>query len=135
MNLQELQTLKNYGLKTKTFLIDNEMYGITAAFQEKKFGGRREACGPKGYTSPDLMKICNAYGIRTDSIDGNDNYAMRMRIRDVLNYDEPTVCRVHCPEWHTYEPAAYGGVPVEDMQPKLSRGEFESNMIIPLWKG
>ncbi|MBT4376320.1 thiamine pyrophosphate-binding protein [archaeon] len=134
MNLQELQTLKNYNLNFKTFLINNQIYGITKAFQEKKFEGRSEACGPKGYTSPDLIKICDAYGVKTDSIDGNDIDNMREKIKKVLDFDGPMVCEVNCPDWHLYEPTVFGAVPIEDMHPKLPREEFEANMIIEPWK-
>ena len=49
MNPQELQTFVNYGVKVKTFILNNHIYGITKAYQETNFQGRAEACGPKGY--------------------------------------------------------------------------------------
>jgi acetolactate synthase-1/2/3 large subunit len=134
MNIQELQTIKNYNLNFKTFIINNGIYGITKAFQEKKFEGRAEACGPKGYIPPNFMKICEAYNIKTESIDGNDISNMRNKIRGVLNSKEAVVCNVNCPEWHTYEPTVYGSVPIEEMHPKLPQDEFERNMIITPWK-
>ena len=46
MNLQELQTFVNYGIKVKTFIINNHIYGITKAYQETNFQGRAEALRP-----------------------------------------------------------------------------------------
>ncbi len=134
MNIQELQTLKNYDLNFKTFIINNGIYGITKAFQEKKFEGRAEACGPKGYVPPNFMAICDAYGIKTESIKGNDIDSMREKIGDVLNSKGPVVCDVSCPDWHTYEPTVFGSVPIEEMHPQLPEEEFRENMIIKPWK-
>jgi len=134
MNIQELQTVKNYDLNFKTFIINNGIYGITKAFQEKKFEGRSEACGPKGYNPPNLMKVCKAYDFTTVSINGNDMENMSNKVREVLDFEGPIVCEVNCPDWHLYEPTVYGAVPIEDMHPQLPREEFESNMIIKPWK-
>ena len=71
MNIQELQTFKNYGVKVKTFIVNNHVYGITKQFQEANFGGRFEACGPKGYHPPDFVRIVDAYGIKTLTIKNN----------------------------------------------------------------
>ena len=34
MNIQELQTIKNYNIKTKTIVLNNHIYGITKAYQK-----------------------------------------------------------------------------------------------------
>ena len=118
MNIQELQTIKNYGVKLKTFIINNHIYGITKAYQETNFQGRAEACGPKGYNPPDFVNIIEAYGIKTFTIDSHKN--MEDIISEVLNYDGPVVCDVNCHEFHTYEPRIFGWkTPIEDMYPYL----------------
>ena len=63
MNIQELQTFKNYKINAKTFIINNHVYGITKAFQMTNFEGRMEACGPVGYNPPDFMKICEGFDV------------------------------------------------------------------------
>jgi acetolactate synthase-1/2/3 large subunit len=129
MNLQELQTFVNYGIKVKTFIINNHIYGITKAYQETNFQGRAEACGPVGYNPPDFKKIVEAYGIKVVYIDSHDD--MREKILEVLDYDGPVVCDVNCHEYHTYEPRIFGWkTPIEDMYPYLDRKEFKNNMII-----
>jgi acetolactate synthase-1/2/3 large subunit len=129
MNIQELQTFKNYEINVKTFIINNHVYGITKAFQMTNFAGRMEACGPVGYNPPDFIKICNAYGIKTVQIENNAE--IQEKIREVLAYDGPVVCDVNCHEWHEYSPRIFGWkTPVEDMYPYLPREEFRENMLI-----
>ena len=129
MNLQELQTFKNYNVKVKTFIINNHIYGITKAYQETNFQGRAEACGPKGYNPPNFIDIAKAYKIKTVEISSHKN--MKEKIREVLDYDGPVICDVNCHEYHTYEPRIFGWkTPIEDMYPYLDRDEFKENMII-----
>ena len=135
MNIQELQTFKNYDIRAKTFIVNNHIYGITKAFQETNFEGRMEACGPVGYNPPDFIKICAAYGIKTVTISNNSE--AREKIKEVLSYnDGPIVCDVNCHEWHEYSPRIFGWkTPIEDMYPYLPREEFKANMFIPPWEG
>ncbi|HRI39539.1 MAG TPA: thiamine pyrophosphate-binding protein [Nitrospira sp.] len=129
MNLQELQTFLNYGVKVKTFILNNHIYGITKAYQETNFQGRAEACGPKGYRPPNFIKLAQAYGVKTVTI-GN-HAEMNAKIDEVLQYDEPVVCDVDMDEYHTYEPRIFGWkTPIEDMYPYLSREEFRDNMVV-----
>lgn len=133
MNIQELQTYKNYDIKAKTFIVNNHVYGITKQFQETNFQGRMEACGPVGYNPPDFVKIIEAYGIKVFTI--KNNAEIRETIKQVLAYDGPCVCDVDCHEWHTYRPAVHDGRPIEDLHPFLPREEFKANMIIPPVEG
>ena len=136
MNPQELQTFKHYGVKVKTFIVNNHIYGITKAFQETNFEGRCEACGPKGYSVPDFVKVVQAYGLKTETISTNDE--IRQKVRAVLDSKEGVVCDVNCHEHHTYEPRIFGwATPIEDMYPYLPRDEFKKNMLIeplPGWE-
>lgn len=130
MNIQELQTLKNYGINVKTFIINNHIYGITKAFQKVNFGGRSEACGPKGYVPPDFIGIAQAHGISTTTIE-NEGCDWHSQIQTVLDAEGPYICNVECPEWHSYLPKISGwDQAIEDMEPYLSNEEFLENMII-----
>jgi acetolactate synthase-1/2/3 large subunit len=136
MNNQELQMLKNYKIPVKTFIINNAIYGITKSFQKTNYEGREEACGPKGYSPPDFVKVVDGYGIKTIRI--NNDEEINEKIKEVLKYNGPVVCDVNCKEFHSYEPKIIGWeTPIEDMYPYLSRKEFKKNMYIkPLdnWK-
>jgi len=129
MNIQELQTLLTYGIKVKTFIMNNHVYGIIKAFQDTNVEGRHEASGPKGYVPPDFVKISDAYGVSTRRI--KKNIDAKKMIREVLAYDGPIICDVDCGDWYTYEPRVFGwDTPIEDMYPYLPRDEFRKNMII-----
>jgi acetolactate synthase-1/2/3 large subunit len=129
MNIQELQTFVNYGVKVKTFILNNHIYGITKAYQETNFQGRAEACGPKGYNPPNFIKIAEAYGVKTIEI--KNHKEMVGKIDEVLNYDGAVICDVDMHEYHNYEPRIFGWkTPIEDMYPYLSREEFRGNMYI-----
>jgi acetolactate synthase-1/2/3 large subunit len=62
MNIQELQTVKNYQLPIKIVIQNNFGYGIIKQFQDAYFNGRYYATG-EGYSQPDFKKIADAYGI------------------------------------------------------------------------
>ena len=129
MNIQELQTLINYKVPVKTFILNNHIYGITKAFQKTNFQGREEACGPKGYNPPDFIKIANAYKIKTFEINNNDE--IENLLDEILNYKGPVVCDINCHEFHAYEPKLIGWkTPIEDMYPYLKRSELRNNLNI-----
>ncbi|MDP3957981.1 MAG: thiamine pyrophosphate-binding protein [bacterium] len=136
MNIQELQTFLTYGIKVKTFIINNHNYGIIKAFQDTNVEGRHEASGPKGYVAPDFVKITDAYGIATCTLSKNED--IRAMIRKVLAHNGPLVCDVDIGSWYSYEPRVFGwATPIEDMYPYLPREEFKKNMYIepaPGWE-
>jgi acetolactate synthase-1/2/3 large subunit len=131
MNIQELQSLINYGIDIKVIILNNHIYGITKAFQKVNFEGRMEACGPVGYNPPDFIKVSESYGIETLSIEGSDYESIREKIKQLLNHKGSIIIDVNCHEYHKYDPRVIGWeTPIEDMYPYLSREEFNSNMYI-----
>jgi acetolactate synthase-1/2/3 large subunit len=62
MNIQELQTIKNYDLSIKIIILNNDGYGIIKQFQDAYFDSRYEATG-RGYSVPDFGLIVKGYGI------------------------------------------------------------------------
>jgi acetolactate synthase-1/2/3 large subunit len=136
MNIQEFQTIKNYNVNVKIFIINNHSYGITKAYQKVNFEGRNEACEEPHYTVPDFKKIAEAYGINSYSIRTD---AELKRIKTLIDIPHPAIIDVDCGKWHEYYPKIVGWkTPIEDMAPYLRREEFINNMIIPPmegWKG
>ena len=131
MNIQELQTLVNYKIPVKTFILNNHIYGITKAFQKTNFQGREEACGPKGYNPPDFIDVANAYKVKTFRI--NKNSEIEEILHKILKHNGPVVCDVNCHEFHTYEPKLIGWqTPIEDMYPYLDRNELKRNLNIKM---
>ena len=132
MNIQELQTIVNYNIPVKIIIMNNNIYGITKAFQETNFEGRSEACGPVGYSPPNFVDIVKAYKIPTMVVDdGSDYDKVRNQIKDFLNHEGPIVMDLNCHEYHHYEPKIIGWeTPIEDMYPYLDEEEFKENMYI-----
>ncbi len=131
MNIQELQTLINYKVPVKTFILNNHIYGITKAFQKTNFQGREEACGPKGYNPPNFVDIAKAYKVKTFQI--NNNEEIEKYLNEILEHDGPVVCDINCHEFHTYEPKLIGWkTPIEDMYPYLDRSELKKNLNIKM---
>lgn len=136
MNIQELQTIRNYEIPLKIFILNNHIYGITKAFQKVNFEGRAEACEAPHYTVPNFLDVAEAYHIESafmekDSlIDATMNY--------VFKHEGPIICDVNCFDWHEYYPKISGWkCPIEDTEPYLPRDEFRKNMIIapmPGWE-
>lgn len=134
MNMQELQTIKNYKLKIKTIILNNNIYGITKAYQETNFGGKSEACGPRGYSPPNFIEISKAYNFKTIEIKNNSE--INEKIDEILKSDDSLIINVNCHEFHTYEPRVIGwGTPIEQMYPYLDKKEFKNNMFIEPLKG
>jgi len=132
MNIQELQTIVNYQIPVKIIIMNNNIYGITKAFQETNFEGRSEACGPIGYNPPNFVDVVNAYKIPTMVVDdGTDYELVRKQIRAFLSVQGPVVMDFNCYEYHTYDPKIVGWeTPIEDMYPYLPDDEFNENMYI-----
>jgi acetolactate synthase-1/2/3 large subunit len=131
MNIQELQSLVNYGVNIKVIILNNHIYGITKAFQKVNFEGRMEACGPVGYNPPDFVKVSESYGVETLKIEGSDYESVREKIKQFLSHKGSIIVDVNCHEYHKYDPRVIGWeTPIEDMYPYLSREEFNSNMYI-----
>ena len=136
MQVGELQTLKNYGIKVKVFILNNHIYGITRKFQKINFVGTKEhACSAPDYQPPDFVKVAEAYGIKAlyikQPIEWDD---IKNHIRYILSLNESVICSVECPDFCSYYPAVSGWNPIEDMEPLLSLEELQSNMYIPLLK-
>jgi acetolactate synthase I/II/III large subunit len=129
MNIQELQTIKNYNIMIKTIILNNHILGITKAYQETNFQGKDEAVGPRNYSPPNFINISKAYGVKTMEIKNNSEF--NQKIDEFLKCDEPIVVDVDCHDHHEYEPRIFGWkTPIEDMYPYIKREEFKKNMII-----
>lgn len=130
-SVAELQTLKNYGINVKVFILDNRIYGITKGFQKVNFEGRFLACGPDGYKPPNYQDVCHAYKIAT--IDTFYNNNIDEDISNVLNFPGPCIGIIHCDDFHSYFPKmSYWDLGIEDLEPLLKIEELESEMKIPL---
>ncbi len=129
MNIQELATIVRHRLLIKIFLMNNHGYGMIQQTQDQWLSSRYLASTVEGGLAfPDFVKVADAYGYRTVTI--NSNRELHTRIREVFDSDEPVFCNVEiCPE-HRVFPQAKFGRPIEDAEPLLDRREFLKNMIV-----
>jgi acetolactate synthase-1/2/3 large subunit len=142
MNLQELQTIIHHQLPIKIFIYNNNGYSSIKQTQENLFAGRYVASGPaSGVTFPDLIKLSEAFGYNTRSI--QTQAGMEEIIQEVLDMEGPVVCNVKLPSDYKFSPKLSSerkpdgtmvSKPLEDMFPFMDREEFKGNMLIPLWE-
>jgi acetolactate synthase-1/2/3 large subunit len=139
-NIQELETISRLNLPVKFFVLNNEGYGSIRASQTAFFGGCSIGCDEKtGQSLPDVRRVAEAYGIKTDTITSQRNLADD--IRRVLATPGPVVCDVHIVLDEVRQPrlsstqrpdGSFASKPLEDLWPFLDRDEFKANMLIPI---
>lgn len=138
LNIQELQTVKQYNLPVKLVVWNNNGYLSIRATQDKFFDGRRIGTDPEsGVSFPEVEKISDAYGLPYIRI--KDTSELRDKLKYVLEFDGSIVCEVLCPENQEIIPAVSAvknddgsmtSKPIEDMSPLLDRDEFLNEMIV-----
>ena len=72
MNIQELQTVIQYNLNIKIFVINNKCLGMIRQFQETYFESNYVG-SIRGYDAPDFCEIARAYGLDFLKINSEDS--------------------------------------------------------------
>jgi len=138
MNLQELQTIKGYGMPVKIFLYNNRGYHSIRQTQQNFFPGNPVGYGPdSGVTFPDYERIAHGFDLKYRRC------ASHQEVRDAIAWslaeDGPTLCEVMIDETIPFTPKTSSKrlpdgrmvtAPLEDMAPFLPRDEFRSNMLV-----
>ena len=84
MNIQELQTIKNYNLQVKVIVLNNKSLGAIKEFQDDNFESNYFATDERyGYSSPSFFKIAQSYGIGGRKIDAQSS-AIEDAVEDYL---------------------------------------------------
>lgn len=131
INIQELQTMVINKLPIKVFIMNNNGYGIIKQFQELYLNKRYEAThANKGVTNPNFEEICRAYKINYSSIRKNND--IKKVILKVLSSSKPEFINVFVSPSQKIIPKLSFGDPIEDLSPKISRKDFDRNMIVKL---
>jgi acetolactate synthase-1/2/3 large subunit len=138
MNLQELQTVAHYNLPIKIFVWSNGMYLSIRTTQQSFFNGNLVGEGEtSGVSSPNFLRLAEAFGIRALSVDKST--LLEETIREVLAAPGPVLCDVKMPSDELMLPKTSSlrlpdgrmvSKPLEDMFPFLPRDEFAQNMLI-----
>ncbi|HEX5392704.1 MAG TPA: thiamine pyrophosphate-binding protein [Rhodocyclaceae bacterium] len=135
MNIQELQTVVNYGIPLKLIVLNNGGY-LSIRSSQGNFFKRLTGEGPaSGVSFPDFARVATAYGIASITLNQED---FESRLAEVLEAPGPMVCEVLLTEEQGFEPRMSsrqledGSIvtpPLEDMYPFLDREELASNRI------
>ena len=129
MNIQELQTIKQYNLPVKIFIINNNCYGIIKQFQDAYFGSRYTATDSLDYTAPDFVAVATAYGIK--AVEANkSNYKDVINL--ALNEKGSILVNVIIDRDQKLTPKLEFGNPLEDMSPYLTDKQIKENMIVDM---
>lgn len=129
INIQELQTVKNYNIPVKVFIVNSESYGIIKQFQDIYLGSRYIAATPgQGYSFPNFLKVAKAYGIHTETI--RNLREAKNKIKKILKYKGPVICEVKLETKTVLIPRLGWNTGIEDQYPFLDRKEFQSNLYI-----
>jgi len=138
LNIQELQTIKQYKLPIKIFLFNNNSYGAIKITQTNFFKNKFGVDIDSGISFPNTEKICNAYEIKYISISKNDE--IENKLEEFLNYKGTVLCEVFCCIQSRYprlnaiknDDGTFSNRPFEDMEPFMDREEFEKEMIVKI---
>jgi len=134
MNLQELQTVKNYNLPIKIFILNNNGY-ISIVQTQRNFFGRFTACNKQtGVGLPDFKKIAFGFDLPYIRIDKDEGLVSKLK--QVLSKKGPLICEVMLEHNYIFAPKLSAkklpdgtmvSPSLEDMYPFLSRKEMEEN--------
>lgn len=117
LNLQELQTVVHHKLPLKIIVFSNDGYTMIKHSQRAlgyQSAGVNEATG---LSTPSFVRIGNAFGLSTISINEVDEGAMRW----ALNSDGPALLEVFC---HPMQPAVPKLNPVRNADGTISNARF-----------
>lgn len=136
MNIQELQTVAHLNLPLKIFVLNNYGY-ISIKQTQDSFFGKRVACDSScGVSFPNIRKVGEAFGLKTEVIDNHET--MSKKIAKILRTNKPCLCEVRLVPDYKFSPKLSSeklpdgrmiSKPLEDMYPFLDRKEFEKNII------
>lgn len=136
LNIQELQTIVHHKLPIKILLFNNNSYGANFITQNLYFKSLYGTNEKSGLSFPDTEKISKAYGIKYICCKYNNE--IDKCFENFFNTNETIICEVFCkvqqrvPKLSSIknEDGTFSSRPYEDMEPFMTREEFEKEMII-----
>ncbi len=138
MNIQELQTVIHYKMPVKILYLNNDGYISIKQTQDGFFNGHRVGCDARsGVSFPNIIKLGQAYGFDTFTIDSADN--LSEKLQQLIDHQGPLICEVVFNPDYKFLPKVSSrrledgrmvSAPLEDLAPFLDREEFRSNLFI-----
>ena len=137
LNLQELQTVVQYQLPVKIFVLNNNGYVSIRLSQANMFKRLTGESAQSGVSFPDIVKLAQAYGLPAMRI-GYDQ--LESGIQSALQMSGPVICDVFLDPDQPFEPRISArqlpdgrivSSNLEDMTPFLDDKELAGNMLVP----
>jgi len=115
MNIQELQSIKHFGVPVKIFLFNNNSLGMVKQAMDTWFNKKYVACNPASdLTFPDFSKIANSYGIKYTEI--NNNYEIKKKLNYIFKKKQTIICNIKINPDKKMSPKVKLGSPIEEME-------------------
>ena len=138
LNIQELQTIIQYKLPIKILLFNNGAYGAIEITQTNFFKNKFGVDYSSGLSFPNTEKIATAYGLKY--LCARKNEDISESINGFIICNEPVILEIFCCIQGRYprlnanknDDGTFTNRPFEDMDPFLSRDEFEREMIVKI---
>ena len=120
MNVQELETIKNYNVNVKIFILNNNGYALIKQTQETWLNSNYSGVDKKsGLSLPDNCKIAESYGIKSMVI--NNHKELNKKLMKVYKTNGPMLIDVKIDPKSRVAPKIDFGKPLHDMSPGLPR--------------
>lgn len=118
MNVQELETIKNYNVNVKIFVINNKGYSLIKQTQETWLNSRYAGVDKSsGLSLPDNNKIAKSYGIKSIIIRNNNEVIKKLK--KIYQTKGPLLIDVRIDPSSRVAPKIDYGKPLHDMSPRL----------------
>lgn len=137
LNIQELATIVQHNLPIKIFIWNNSGYASIIGTQRNFFAGNYVASNAESKLYlPDIIKVAEAYGIRTFKMGSNSE--LGVIIGQVLHAEGTVLCEIKVSPTQVTSPRVQAmklpngnmvSKPLEDMWPYLDEDEVKGNMV------
>lgn len=125
MNIQELETIKNFNVNVKIFVINNQGYSLIKQTLETWLNSKYTGVDKKsGLSLPNFLSIAKAYGLKTAEI--KNNYKLKTNLKKILKIKGPVLINVNVDPKKRVKPKIDFGNSLHDMSPKLSKNLINS---------
>ena len=128
LNIQELQTIVHHKFPIKILLMNNNAYGANVITQSLYFKNKYGSDNDSDLSFPKTENIAKAYGIDYISMRKNEEIeeVFKKFLEAKTSIRVPKLCAVK------NDDGTFSSRPFEDMEPFLSREEFEQDMIVKI---
>ena len=126
MNIQELQYIAREKIPVKMIVINNHALGMIRHFQEMYFDKvYYQTTLEGGYSSPDFVKVAEAYGIHSLAISSLDDLG---KTQELINNDNACLIEIRIDEDTYVVPKLEFGKPNQDQEPLIDRNLYQQLM-------